>query len=63
MFDKFISKYMKTTKDPAANIDEQLSQVNQVSGGVESAKKKYGLALKKGGLIKGYPRLTKKGWN
>ena len=53
---------MKTTKDPAANIDEQLSQVNQVSGGVESAKKKYGLALKKGGLIKGYPRLTKKGW-
>jgi len=54
---------MKTTKDPAANIDEQLSQVNQVSGGVESAKKKYGLALKKGGLIKGYPRLTKKGWN
>jgi len=42
---------MKTTKDPAANIDEQLSQVNQVSGGVESAKKKYGLALKKGGFV------------
>ena len=53
---------MKTTADPSANIEEQLSQVDQTSGGVEGAKKKYGIALKKGGLIKGYPRLTKKGW-
>jgi len=52
MFDKFISKYMKTTADPSANIEEQLSQVDQTSGGVEGAKKKYGISLKKGGRVK-----------
>jgi len=51
MFDKFISKYMKTTTDPSANVQEQLSQVEQTSGGVEGAKKKYGVALKKGGFV------------
>jgi hypothetical protein len=52
MFDKFISKYMKTTTDPAANVQEQLSQIEQTSGGVEGAKKKYGVAFKKGGRVK-----------
>ena len=42
---------MKTTADPSANIEEQLSQVDQTSGGVEGAKKKYGIALKKGGQV------------
>jgi hypothetical protein len=52
MFDKFISKYMKTTTDPAANVQEQLSQIEQTSGGVEGTKKKYGVAFKKGGSVK-----------
>ena len=51
MFDKFISKYMKTTTDPAANVQEQLSQIEQTSGGVEGTKKKYGVAFKKGRMV------------
>ena len=42
---------MKTTTDPSANIEEQLSQVDQTSGGVEGVKKKYGISLKKGGFV------------
>lgn len=42
---------MKKTADPQQNVSEQLSQVEQTAGGVEGVKKKYEVALKKGGPV------------
>ena len=43
---------MKKTADPQQNVAEQLYQVEQTAGGVEGVKKKYEVALKKGGQVK-----------
>ena len=42
---------MSKTLDPAINVQEQMDQVKEVSGGTEGVKKKYGVSLKKGGIV------------
>ena len=50
MIDKAISTLAKSP-DPAANIKDQISRAEQVSGGIDKFKKEKGINLKKGGIV------------
>ena len=50
MIDKAISTLAKSP-DPAANIKDQMTRAEQVSGGIDKFKKDKGINLKKGGIV------------
>jgi len=50
MIDKAISTLAKSP-DPAANIKDQMTRAEQVSGGIDKFKKEKGINLKKGGIV------------
>ena len=50
MIDKAI-KTLASQPNPSANIKDEVSRAQQVSGGIDKFKKDKGLKLKKGGIV------------
>lgn len=51
MIDKFIEKSTKGAGNISGNVEGQISQAQNVAGGVEGFKKQQGIRMKAGGFI------------